>query len=257
MKEFFGIGGYQREPEGFLSFAHILQVTIIMVIMLGLAIFLGIRNRKRSDKEKNIPIIVAAIAIDVFEIFKIVFVCIRSHDASLILLNLPLFLCSMQLITLPIAAFCKGRIREASLDFIFIFGILGGLLGTYGAGNLYGSNPAFSFDNLVSGITHGISAFASIYIVVAGLASMKKDNIVITLSMFTGLCVIAYIADILIPYNYMFLMAGDGTPYDILYNLLNGNKVLYPMFVVILFLIYIAAFYGIFFFIKKKKEKNN
>lgn len=255
MREFFGFGGYQREPSGAYSFGHLFQVTIILVILLGLAVFFGIKNKNKDEKTKNIPIIVAAIAIDALEIFKIFIVCIRAHDASLILLNLPLFLCSLQLITLPVAAFTKGRIREACLDFIFMFGILGGLAGTYGAAQLYGSYPVFCFDNVVSAITHSISAFASIYIGVVGLASMKKKNIFITFSLLIGLCILAYIADVLIPYNYMFLMNHDGTPYQIFYNLVNGNKVLYPMIVVILFLLYILVFYGVIFLIRRKKAK--
>ena len=38
---------------------------------------------------------------------------------------LPLFLCSIQLFTLPLAAFTKGRLKNASLDFVLIFGLLG------------------------------------------------------------------------------------------------------------------------------------
>ena len=63
----------------------------------------------------------------------------------------------------------------------------------------------------------------------------------------------AYLANILVDYNYMFLMAGDGTPYDILYNLVSGNKILYPVGVVVLFLAYIGAFYGIYYLTQKKK----
>lgn len=53
----------------------------------------------------------------------------------------------------------------------------------------------------------------------------------------------------------MFLIRGDGTPYDIVYNLVNGNKILYPMIVILLFIIYVSMFYLIFFLIKKHKEK--
>ena len=54
----------------------------------------------------------------------------------------------------------------------------------------------------------------------------------------------------------MFLMAGDGTPYDVLYNLVGGHKVLYPVGVVSLFYLYITAFYFIYFFaVRRKKEK--
>ena len=54
----------------------------------------------------------------------------------------------------------------------------------------------------------------------------------------------------------MFLRAGDGTPYDILYNLVGGSPVLYPMSVVALFLVYIVIYYWVYFaIINRKKAK--
>ena len=194
--------------------------------------------------------------IDAFEIFKIIICCIRSNSINGLLHNLPLFLCSIQLIALPLAAFTKGRIKEACLDFVFIFGILGALAGTYGAGQNYSCYPVLSFDNVVSGITHSISGFASLYIGISKMASMKKENIYITFSIIGIFCVLAYIANVIIDYNYMFLMRGDGTPYDIFYNLVNGNKVLYPLIVLVLFLLYITVFYLIYFFAKSKKKES-
>lgn len=254
MKEFFGFGGYNRTPEGYLSWQHLTFVTTLMVIMIALAIFLGLRNQNKDDKTKNKVIVVSAIMIDAFEIFKIIICCIRSNSINGLLHNLPLFLCSIQLIALPLAAFTKGRLKEACLDFVFIFGILGALAGTYGAGQNYSCYPVLSFDNVVSGITHSISGFASLYIGISKMASMKKENIYITFSILFGFCVLAYIANVIIDYNYMFLMRGDGTPYDIFYNLVNGNRVLYPLIVVLLFILYILVFYLIYFFAKKKKE---
>ena len=52
----------------------------------------------------------------------------------------------------------------------------------------------------------------------------------------------------------MFLMRGDGTPYDILYNLVGGSRIAYPIGVLALFLLYIALYYLIFYLIKKKKR---
>ena len=66
----------------------------------------------------------------------------------------------------------------------------------------------------------------------------------------------AYTVNILIDYNYIFLMAGDGTPYDIFYNMVGGHPVLYPLIVVLLFLLYITAFYQAFYLIQKKRKKN-
>lgn len=241
-----------------MSWQHLVFVTSLMLIMIGLAVFLGLRNKTRDIKVKNKVLIWSAILIDSFEIFKIVILCCRAHSLSPILITLPLFLCSIQLITIPLAAFCKGRLKEAALDFVFIFGILGAVLGTYGAGQNYAAYPVLSMDNVVSGITHAISGFASLYIIISGMASMKTKNIWITFTILLGFCGAALIADYTIPYNYMFLIRGDGTPYDIFYNMVNGNPVLYPTVVILLFVLYVSIFYLVFFLIqKRKKDKKN
>lgn len=257
MKEFFGIGGYTREPEGFMSWQHLVFVTSLMIIMVALAILLGNKNRGKEEKLKNKVLVYSAILIDGFELFKVILMCTNTDDPmGAFLRTLPLFLCSIQLITIPLAAFSRGRLKESALDFVLIFGILGAVLGTYGAGQNYNAYPVLSFDNVVSGITHSISGFSSLYIAISGMSSMKKKNIPITVSILSAFCILAYIANVTIPYNYMFLMRGDGTPYDMLYNMVNGNAVMYPILVVLLFFIYITAFYAIFLAIKKKSEKN-
>lgn len=253
-REFFGFGGgYTRPAEGYMSVEHLTFVTALMVVMIGSAIFFGLRNRHKNDKQKNCALIVSAIAIDAVELFKIVVLCIRNNNPLQWVYVLPLFLCSIQLITIPLAAFSKGRLKEASLDFVTIFGVLGAVLGTYFAGQNYGCYPVFSMDNVFSGITHTIAGFAALYIMISGLASMKKKNIVFTIAILGGFCVAAYIANIFTNSNYMFLLRGDGTPYDIVFNLVNGNPVLYPLCVVLLFVLYITAFYSIWFAATKKK----
>ena len=253
MREFFGFGGYERTPEGCFSWQHLTFVTTLMVIMVLAAWLLGRENRNAEERIKNKVMIWAALLIDGFELFKIVLLCFRTENPWHWLYNLPLFLCSIQLIAIPMAAFCKGRLREATRDFVFIFGILGAVLGTYGAAQNYGCYPVLSFDNVVSGITHSISGFCSLYIAFSGLVSMKRKNIGICFGILLGFCVLAYTANHLVGYNYMFLMAGDGTPYDILYNLVGGSPVLYPIGVVALFLLYITGFYSVYFLATRKK----
>jgi hypothetical protein len=254
MKEFFGFGGYSRPAEGFLSWQHLLFVGLLLGIMIVLAVWLGRRNRYGTPAQKNKVMIWAALLIDGLELFKILILCLRSESAEPILYNLPLFLCSIQLIAIPIAAFSGGRIKDAALDFVCIFGILGAVFGTIGAGQNYNAYPVLSLDNVVSGLTHSISGFASLYIMFSKMASMKRNNIYISYCILLGFCAAAYIANILIPYNYMFLMAGDGTPYDILYNLVNGNNVLYPVLVVALFLIYISLYYYLVYAFRRKAK---
>ena len=267
MKEFFGIGGFTREPSGAFSFEHLLIVSIFIALMIGLAVGFGIWARKKEYKTKNRVVVIAAISILSFEALKIIINCIDSDNiVKTLLWNLPLFLCSIQLIAIPVAAFCKGRLKEGALDFVVIFGILGALVGPLGAAQDYSAYPAVSFHNLVSATTHSISGFTSLFIMISGMVSMKRKNIWITHAILGVFAVLAYTVNALtgLAYgdsiydgcNYMFLMADDGTPYTIVTAMTGGNKVLYPIAVILLLVVYMAVFYGIFYLVQHLRSKN-
>lgn len=253
--EFLGLDGYQRAAEGYMSWQHLTFVSALVLLMAVLAVFFGLKNVDKDDNKKNKVLIAAAIAIDALEIFKIVILSIRANDPMRWVYVLPLFLCSIQLITIPLAAFTKGRLKEVCLDFVVIFGLLGAVLGTYFAGNNYSVYPVISLDNVVSGLTHTISGFASLYIMISGMTRMNKRDIPLTSGILGMFCIFAYIANKFTDCNYMFLSRGDGTPYDIIYNWVNGNPVLYPICVVGLFVIYISAFYYLYFVFNKRAKK--
>lgn len=255
LKEFFGYGGYTRTPEGAYSWQHLLYTGIMISIMIGLAVFLGLRNRSKDDATKNKVLIWAAILIDGFEIFKLIIFATRAHSIASLKTSLPLFLCSIQLITIPVAAFTKGKVKEAAMDFVTLFGILGGIAGTIGAAQNYNAYPVLAFDNMVSATTHCISAFAGLYIILAGMLTLKKENIWIVASILLTFIVLALIVNKIIDYNYMFLRNHDGTPYVIFYNMVNGNKILYPITVVLAFVVYGAIFYSVFYLIKYLNQK--
>lgn len=255
--DFFGIPEYKRVPEGAWSWQHILFTSIMISIMIFLGIFLGLKFRN-NEKVKQRTIVIAAISINVFEIFKIIVLCLRNGNfINTILHTLPLFLCSIMLIALPLAAFTKGRLKEASLDFVLIFGFIAGISGTVGAAQNYNAYPVIGMDNVVSAITHCISAFSSLFIGITGMATLKIKNMWISCLMLAGFVILAQIANLIIPYNYMFLERHDGTPYSIFFNMVNGNLILYKIFVISLFVILIVLFYGVRMLIDKRKKKLN
>lgn len=262
MKEFFGLAknadggyGFLREAEGAWSWQHILFVSLCLALMVALAVWLGLRNKGKDLATKNKVLIACAFLIDGFELVKIVVLCIRCQDPLHWLYVLPLFLCSIQLIAIPMAAFCKGRVKSACLDFVLTFGILGAVFGTVGATQNYNAYPVLSMDNVFSGITHSISGFASLYIAISGMISMQKKDFPITLSILLGFSVAAYIANWALDYNYMFLMSHDGTPYSIVWNMVGGSPIFYPLLVVGLFVVYIVLFYVIYEWLQKRRQQ--
>lgn len=262
MLEFFGLSklsngkyGYLRTPEGAWSFEHLFFVITMVLAMIAIAVVVGLKYKNKEQKEKNKVLIFSAILMNGFELVKIIALSIRYQDPFHFRYVLPLFLCSIQLIAIPMAAFCKGRVKNACLDFVFAFGILGATFGTIGSTQIYAKVPVLAMDSVFSAITHCISGFASLFIGVSGMTSMKKRDLSITLGVLLGFSVVAYIVNHIVGYNYMFLMYHDGTPYSIFYNWVGGNPIFYPIVVVLIFVVYIICFYYIYDKIREKKSK--
>ena len=255
LREYFG-WTQTRPVEGWFSWQHLLYVTLMVILTVTLGIILGRRRRFADEKKRRRVLQVAALLMIGLELFKIVLCSFRSHDVWAFRGFLPLFLCSILLLSLPIAAFGHGRISRAATDFSFCFGMLCCIAGTYLAGNIFGGSPVLSFDPMVSVTTHCISGFATVYIGVSGLAEMKPRNIPVSfaiLAVFEGLALAADIWQKPTPYqsNYMFFMTPDGTPFQICLDIVGGNQVLYTAFVMLLYFVYLALFYAGYTVVKR------
>ena len=264
LKEFFN-WTTERPVEGWFSWQHLVYVTLMVLLTVGLGIFFGMKYRA-ADRAKKLRVLkIAAILMLGLELFKIVICCVRAGSVWEFRGNLPLFLCSILLFSLPIGAFGRGRAQEAALDFSFAFGMLCCIAGTYLAGNIFGASPVLSFDPMVSTTTHCISGFSTIYIGVSGLKEMKMRNAPIScliLGVFEALALGVDILQRPTPYqsNYMFFTSPDGTPFQICYDLVAGNQVLYTVFVMLLYFVYLILFYAVYLFVyraaRKKREES-
>ena len=88
---------------------------------------------------------------------------------------------------------------------------------------------------------------------------MEKRNIPFTIGILFVFMSITLTFDYLTGKNYMFFLYGDGTPFEIVFGWVNGNLILYQMFIYIMQCGYIGVFYLVYYLILKlirhKKEK--
>lgn len=251
MGEFFGKPTFGT-PEGVYSWQHLLYVSFLMIVMVVLAILIGLKNKDKEYEDKNKVLIWAAFLINGFELFKVAFNLGASPDGSSWKEDFPLYLCRIQLIAIPLAAFCKGRVKDAALDFVVVFGIIGAILGTFGSTENFNKYPVLSFYNIISGITHSISGFASLYIIISKMDSMKIKNWPIVISVLLSFCGLALLANWAFNENYMFLAYHDDTPYIIVHYIAGGIQWLYATLVILLFVIYYFIFIYVYNLIKSK-----
>lgn len=245
---------FKRPIEGAYSWEHLLQVTIALFIAIALGIYFG----KKHDSRFKVLKIAAILMVSV-EATKYIQAFIIKGNFSWIEYNLPLFLCSIQLLTIPLAAYTKGRFQKIMLDFVVIFGWLGALLGTYFAANIYSFVPVIHFRTINSLITHALAGFATVYIIKARITSLEKNNIPYTLTILLVFVFLALLANKIYPsQNYMFLRRSDGTPFYILENIAQGNDFIYRLLVILSMLAYMLIFYSVYYlFLRaRKKEKS-
>lgn len=53
IREFFLLEGWQRPIEGYFSWQHLTFVTVLMILMVGAAVFLGRRNKVQPEERKK------------------------------------------------------------------------------------------------------------------------------------------------------------------------------------------------------------
>ena len=249
-----------RPPAGLFSWSHLLSVTIALAIFVFLGVFLG-KKHKGNPKEQRRILVVTTICILALVIMKMSFLLATSTDvANTLLENLPLFFCDMMVFLVPIATFTRGRVQDICYDFIAIGGFVMGFMGNYFAGNIYDFHPAFSYLSLISAFGHSLSAFAALFVFVAGLNKMEKRNIPFVIGILFVFMTITLTVDYLTGKNYMFFLGGDGTPFGIFYDLVKGNLIGYQIIIYVLQCGYMGLFYLIYYpvakWIKNKKAKS-
>lgn len=268
IKIFFDFAPDPREPEGWLSWQHLLFSTLVVLLFVAAAVFCGIRARRADEKYTRRVLVVSTVTMLTLEVIKIVLCCFRYHDPLEWLSVLPLFLCSIMLFSMPIATFGHGRAAQSAADFSFIFGPLCMLAGSYLAANYFSGNAVLSYAPMNSVIEHAISGFFGLFLIIAGRVKIERRRYLDYSIILGGFELLAWLANCMnhapnpingqeYEDNYMFFTRDSGTPFSIVVTLTGGNPVLYTLAVASLYFIYmflvIAVYRLINRLIAKKK----
>lgn len=252
-----------RVPDGLFSLPHLLTVTIVLVSLMGLAFFLG-RKYKNNPKAIDVILKTSAIIMIALYVLEVVdgFIGLRLGGHTLeteegrakyfgqLVNSMPLFLCDIAIFSIPIIAFAKGKIRNILSDFMGIWGIPMGVIGTYLAGNVFGAVPVISFDGLLCVFIHVIPAAVTVFLYYVKLATIDKSNMKVSLISFFFFTLFVLIYNYIFGTNFMFFFRGDGTPFDLFRPYVPLP--VYQVIVFALYMAYMALFYVVFYFVKKK-----
>ena len=262
-----------RVIEPFFSKAHIFTVTFFLFHCVVILFYLG---RKYKDNPKAIEKIMKVVAFIMISLY--VLEITRSITANIhkgldlttakglktlrgmIVNNVPLYLCDVAIWAIPIIAFTKGKARTICSDFMAIWGLPMGIIGTYLAGNIFGVVPVFSFDGLLAIFLHVVPAAFTVFLYVTKLASLERKNILMDVIAFTAfmtfVLIYDYIFNPLNGTNFMFFFHGEGTPFDLFKPYVP--LVVYQIIVFVLYFSYHFLFLIIFNAIRdainKKKQ---
>lgn len=261
-----------RTPEGYMSWQHLVSVTITILIFFSFAIFLGIKfkNNKKGQTGTLLGFGIALVFVYLLKTADIIVSAIIKENIQGLGMslanNIPIFLCDITIVMVPIAALTKGKVREVCCDFICTWGLVMGLVGNYLAGNIYSSSCVISFPTMISLLNHTLSGAVTVFLFITKLAKLDIKNIPFNLGILYVVMFVALVVDYTLRINtgggqnYMFFFGGDGTPYDLIMMLTQNNYLVYQRLVFILQTLYVFAFYGIYHLIlaiiTKSKSKN-
>ena len=253
-----------RVPDGLFSLPHLLTVSIVLVSLMGLAFFLG-RKYKNNPQAIDVILKTSAIIMITLYVLEVVdgFIGLRlgygytleteegrTRYFGQLVNSMPLFLCDIAIFSIPIIAFAKGKIRNILSDFMGIWGIPMGVIGTYLAGNVFGVAPVISFDGLLCIFIHVIPAAVTVFLYYVKLATIDKSNMKVSLISFFFFTLFVLIYNYIFGTNFMFFFRGDGTPFDWFRPYVPLP--VYQVIVFVLYMAYMALFYVVFYFVKKK-----
>lgn len=255
MQVFLGFFDYKDGNVGeMFSIGHI----IYMIIALAILIILPIVLRKVSHKKIDIYLKVTSIVVPLTDLVKIIWETYhyRANGYGTFEYTglLPLYLCSLFMICMPFAAYCKGKVRDIALSFLTTIGIVGGISNVFYL-NMLNYYPLIHYATFSSIFYHIMMVFTGIWLLSSGYYKLNKFSPLKAIIPVLLLSLIAIPVNSYLNTDYMLLNRADGAPLlPIISSFLKNNNLGF-LFIFVMFGVYIGVGYlifGIYKLIEKK-----
>lgn len=179
---------------------HLIAIFVLIAITLGLYFFL----RKKDEEEKWQLLVILSLTFILTYVSKISVSFISGYQGKTQWFNmLPLYVCDIGAILIPIAMLTKKKFFLDNLFFVYAVGAMSVFV-FMGIDSLNGNNYIFSFNYLYFILTHAILFALSIMPVLLKLFKPKFKGILNGIAVFTVLYIVAtvvsaYISTIAFP----------------------------------------------------------
>lgn len=225
------------------GFRHIF---ILLVMLFALSVALHTIKRLPAAKSWRI-IQIAAVLEPLLELSHTIWLyyCGQTQLVKL----LPLHLCSMQCVFIPLAIFAK---RQILWDYLYATAVLGGLCGILFPAGVAGVYPFWHFQTVQTVLLHSLLIFIPLALIVTGRHTPSLAGFGRALLVFLPVALTAAVVDFIFGENYMFILQPpEGTPLVWIYYLCGHSG-----YLIISFLLIAAMSFSIHlpFWYKKRQQ---
>lgn len=224
---FFAPGAQIDRADAFPMFGW-RHIALLIIVALGL--FLALHYIAHAPKKRAKQLIcAAAVAVPALELSHTVWLYFCGYTDLIKLL--PLHLCAMQSIFIPLAVFTK---KACFREFIYATAVLGGALGIIFPTGVAECYPVWHYQTIQTAVLHGLLIFVPLALIFSGEFRPKLRNFSKVLFIFLCVALVAAAVDFRFEENYMFLrQAPEGTPLDWVYDTFGRGAYLIVAFVVL------------------------